>query len=55
MRSWVVDEPDAGAMSAAIVARGVSKVAEQQVVTAAGTTVTYHEYLRLLVAPEVRP
>ncbi len=48
IRSWVVDGPGAAAMAAAIIARGGAKVGEHQVVTAAGTTVSYHEYLRPL-------
>ena len=46
IRSWVVDGPGAAAMAVAIIARGGAKVMEQRVVTVAGTTVTYHEYLR---------
>ena len=55
IRSWVVDGPGAAAMAAAICARGGAKVADQQVVTATGTTAAYHEYLRPLVAPEAKP
>jgi hypothetical protein len=55
IRSWVVDGPGATAMAAAIIARGGAKVGEQQVGTATGAKVTYHEYLRPLVAAEVRP
>ncbi len=55
IRSWVVGGPGAAAMAAAIIARGGAKVGEQQVVTAAGTSVTYHEYLRPLVGLEARP
>ncbi len=50
IRSWVVDGPGAAAMAAAIIARGGAKLGEQQMVTATGTTVTYHEFLRPLVA-----
>jgi hypothetical protein len=46
IRSWGVDGPGAEAMAAAIVARGGAKVGEQQVVTALGTIITCHEYLR---------
>jgi hypothetical protein len=46
IRSWVVDGPGVAAMATAISARGGARVGEQQVITAAGTTVTYHEYLR---------
>jgi hypothetical protein len=46
IRSWVVDGPGATAMAAANIARGGAKVAEQQVVTALGTIITCHEYLR---------
>jgi hypothetical protein len=55
IRSWVVDGPAAAAMAAAIIARGGAKVGEQHVITAAGSVVTYHEYLRPLVAPEAMP
>jgi hypothetical protein len=55
IRSWVVDGPGVVAMAAAIIARGGSKVSEQQVVTAAGTTITYHQFLRPLVTPDVMP
>ena len=48
LRSWVVDGPGAAAMAAAISTRGGAKVSEQQVGTAAGATVAYHEYLRPL-------
>ncbi len=51
IRSWVVDGPGAAAMAAAITARGGAKVGAPQVGTAAGATVTYHEYLRPLVRP----
>jgi hypothetical protein len=46
IRSWVVDGPGAAEMAAAIIARGGAKVGEQHVVTAAGTAITYHEFLR---------
>lgn len=55
IRSWVVDGPGAAAMAAAIIARGGSKVSEQQVGTATGTTATYYEYLRLLVEAGTMP
>jgi hypothetical protein len=55
IRSWVVDGPSAAAMAAAITARGGAKAGEQQVVTAAGTTVTYREYLRPLVSAGAMP
>ena len=48
IRSWVVDGPTAAAMAAAIIARGGAKVGERRVATAAGITVTYHEYRRPL-------
>ncbi len=48
IRSWVVDGPGAAAMAAAIIARGGAKVREQQVLTATGAMVGYHEFLRPL-------